>query len=158
VLGAILEADIIILGPGSLFTSTLPPVLVPATRRALLATEATLVYVCNIMTEAGETDGFTAFDHVKAIYQHLGRYPDHVIINSSPVDEARLQSYREERAETVHFDQLVFNEAEIEVSALPLLGTGPHAQHDSVKLAKWLADFAKRKTSSTSLRKEPLTL
>jgi uncharacterized cofD-like protein len=139
----ILEADVIVLGPGSLFTSTIPPLLVPAAKRALNSTNAKIIYVCNIMTEAGETDAFTAFDHVKTIYQHLGRYPDAVITNSTPVDAARLANYRQEKAALVTFDQDAFVAHGIAVYQLPILGQGPHAQHDSLELARHLVEIAK---------------
>ncbi|MEJ2287150.1 MAG: YvcK family protein [Deinococcales bacterium] len=64
VIEALQRADLVVLGPGSLFTSTLPPILVPAVREALRNTDAEIVYVCNIMTEAGETDGFDAYARV----------------------------------------------------------------------------------------------
>ncbi len=143
VIQEILAADLVVLGPGSLFTSTLPPLLIPATRRALNATRATLVYVCNIMTEAGETDGFDAFEHVKAIFHHLGRYPDIVIVNNAPVDETRLTRYREENAKLVTISEAAFTRTGIRLEQLPLLGQGQHAQHDSLKLAQELISLAK---------------
>lgn len=139
----LLNAELVVLGPGSLFTSTLPPLLVPAVRRAFLQTRAKIVYVCNIMTESGETDYFDAFDHVRALHAHLGRYPDNVIINRTPVDAARIESYRREGAEVVSFDPEPFERLGIQVTPLPLLGNGPHAQHDSATLAKWLCESAK---------------
>lgn len=145
VLSALLEADLIVMGPGSLFTSVIPPLLVPSTKRAILASDATLVYICNIMTEVGETDQFTAFDHVKALYEHLGRYPDHVVVNGTPVEGERLERYRSEGAQVVTFDSQQFEQAGMEATTLPLLGDGPHAQHDSATLARWLASLARRK-------------
>lgn len=139
----ILGSDLVVLGPGSLFTSTIPPLLVPAAKRALNTTNAKLIYVCNIMTEAGETDDFTAFDHVKMLYQHLGRYPDAVITNSTPVDELRLSSYRQEKATLVSIDEDMFKAHNITLYQLPILGQGPHAQHDSLQLAKHLIDLAR---------------
>lgn len=143
VVAAIEAADVVVLGPGSLFTSTLPPLLVPGCRRALLMTNATLVYVCNVMTEAGETDGFSAWDHVAVIHQHLGRYPDVVAINATPVDEERLARYRAEQAEVVSWQEADFAKAKIEVAVLNLLGAGPWAQHDPQKLAEWIVTYAK---------------
>ena len=143
-----LAADVVVLGPGSLFTSTLPPVLVPAMRQALLSTGARIVYVCNIMTEAGETDGFDALAHVQAIKQHLGRYPDVVITNKTPVDEARLENYRNEGATVVQWDADAFNKLGIRLVALNLLSSGPHAQHDSDTLARWLIQHAKQSPSA----------
>jgi uncharacterized cofD-like protein len=139
----ILGADMVVLGPGSLFTSTIPPLLVPAAKRALNSTKAKLIYICNIMTEAGETDNFTAFDHVKTLYQHLGRYPDAVITNSNPVDAERIAKYQEENATLVHFDKDAFVAHGVAVYQLPILGEGPHAQHDSLALAKHLVDIAR---------------
>ncbi|HKI56078.1 MAG TPA: uridine diphosphate-N-acetylglucosamine-binding protein YvcK [Trueperaceae bacterium] len=143
VLEAVRRADLAVLGPGSLFTSTLPPIVVPGVRDALLETDAKLVYVCNIMTEAGETDGFDAFDHADALARHLGRLPDLVVLNSTPVDEPRLTAYRAEHAEEVApaLDRL--EGAGVEVLRLPLLGSGLLAQHDSERLASWLAELAR---------------
>jgi len=69
---AIAEADLVVLGPGSLFTSVLPALLVPGIREALAITGAQRVYVCNVATQAGETSGFDLADHVAALERHLG--------------------------------------------------------------------------------------
>ena len=146
VVRAVHRADLIVLGPGSLFTSTLPPLLVPEAKRALQETRAPVVYICNIMTEAGETDGFSAWEHVACLHEHLGRLPDWVITNKSPIDRARLERYRGEEADIVAWDPAPFEEAGVKVARLELLGAGPHAQHDSVKLARWLVEFSKGNT------------
>jgi uncharacterized cofD-like protein len=156
VIQEILGADLIVLGPGSLFTSTLPPLLIPATRRALNSTQAKIVYVCNIMTEAGETDGFDAFDHVKAIFHHLGRYPDIVVVNSTPVDAERLERYRKENAAVVTINEAAFSRTGITLERIPLLGEGLHAQHDSLALARELITLAK--LVSSELRKTKVTV
>lgn len=153
VLNAIIEADTIVLGPGSLFTSTIPPLLVPAIRRALQATNAQVIYVCNIMTEAGETDHFSAFDHIEAIFNHLGRYPDKVIANSTAIDEERLKRYLEEDAEVVKLEQAPFEQLGIELLLLPILGSGSHAKHDSFALAYYIIELAKS-TKPSYVRKE----
>ena len=140
---ALRSADLIVLGPGSLFTSTLPPLLVPGAKRALLDTQAPIVYICNVMTEPGETDGFSAWDHVAAIYQHLGRYPDQVLLNKSAVDRPRRERYHALGAEVVEPDIASFKRAGVAVSTLELLGSGPQAQHDTARLAAWLNSFAK---------------
>jgi uncharacterized cofD-like protein len=139
----ILDADAVVLGPGSLFTSTIPPLLVPAASQTLMKTRARLIYICNIMTEAGETDNFSAFDHVAAIQAHLGRYPEVVLVNHTPVDEQRLQRYLMERAEVVQLDLERFAEHDITVMQLPLLSHGPHAQHDSQLVADTICTLAK---------------
>ncbi len=71
-LAAIEGADLIVLGPGSLFTSTLPPLLVPALRRAILSAHAPRVYVCNLLQQPGETIGYRASHHLERLHQHVG--------------------------------------------------------------------------------------
>ncbi|MDT3681953.1 MAG: uridine diphosphate-N-acetylglucosamine-binding protein YvcK [Truepera sp.] len=144
---AIRLADLIVLGPGSLFSSTIPPLVVPSVREAVNLSSAKLVYVCNIMTEAGETDGFDAFDHVAALRNHGVRLPDMVLLNSTPVDRGRLENYRGEAAELVDAARQRFEEAGIELVEAPLLGSGEHAKHDSDKLGTALAVLATRRDS-----------
>ncbi|CAN5854568.1 YvcK family protein [soil metagenome] len=143
VVGSLLSAQVVVLGPGSLFTSTLPPLLVPGVQQALLQTSARLVYICNIMTETGETDGFSVFDHVQVLFTALGRYPDVVVVNSTPVDAARVERYAEEGATVVACDLAQLEGLGIEVVSLPLLSDGPHAQHDAAALAQWLVQPAR---------------
>jgi uncharacterized cofD-like protein len=142
VLAAIANADLVVLGPGSLFTSIMPPVLVPAVAAALRTTSAPVVQVLNIMTEAGETDGFDAWEHVRAVEAHVGRLPDIVLVNATPIDAARLASYREENASVVAWDPARFRQAGVRVVQKPLLGGGRHAQHDTVSLSEALLALA----------------
>ncbi len=136
VVDALADADLVVLGPGSLFTSTLPPLLVPEVGAALRATGARVVLVVNIMTEAGETDGFDAWDHVDALRRHVGRLPDLVVVNDTPVDGARLDAYVGEGATVVALDPTPFREAGVEIAAWPLLAPGPQAQHDADVIAR----------------------
>jgi uncharacterized cofD-like protein len=81
---AILNADLVVLGPGSLFTSVLPNLLIDGLRQALKTTPALVVYVCNVATQPGETDGFDSGDHVRALERHIGPgVVDLVIVNSA---------------------------------------------------------------------------
>jgi uncharacterized cofD-like protein len=81
---AILEADMIVLGPGSLYTSIIPNLLVRGIRQAILASSALKVYVCNVATQPGESDGCGVAEHVKAIEDHVGRpFLDVVVVNSN---------------------------------------------------------------------------
>ncbi len=73
VIERLLAADVIVLGPGSLYTSVLAPLLVSGVARAVLRSRALRVYVCNLLTQRGETEGFTAADHVRVLTRHLGR-------------------------------------------------------------------------------------
>lgn len=140
---ALLAADLIVLGPGSLFTSTIPPLLVPDVAAALVKSRARLVYVANIMTEAGETDGFDAFDHVMALEAHGSRRPDLVLINSQRVDDERVKSYLRESATVVDGAAARFATAGIPVFNLPLISQGATAQHDSALLANALVKLAR---------------
>jgi uncharacterized cofD-like protein len=81
---AVLEADLIVLGPGSLYTSVLPNVLVDGIRRSILASSAPKIYVCNVATQHGETDGFDVAAHLKAIEEHVGKgVIDYILANSN---------------------------------------------------------------------------
>ncbi|MGC4388262.1 2-phospho-L-lactate transferase CofD family protein, partial [Streptococcus suis] len=83
---AIMESDMIVLGPGSLFTSILPNLVIPEIKEALLATPAEVAYVCNIMTQRGETEHFTDANHVEVLNRHLGRdVIDTVLVNIEKV-------------------------------------------------------------------------
>lgn len=144
VTAGISAADLVVLGPGSLFSSTLPPLLVPAVREALRETTAKIVYVCNIMTEAGETDGLSAFGHVRVLHEHLGIWPDAVLVNSQSLDAARQAAYALERAESVSFDAAEFEAQHVHYVLLDLLASGEQAYHDSEALAEWLVHYARQ--------------
>lgn len=93
---AIGEADLILLGPGSLFTSVLPNLLVEGIPEAIRNSKARKVYIPNIMTEHGETDGFSASQHVKEVEKYLGGKLDFVLVNTSKAPEDLLKKYEEE--------------------------------------------------------------
>ena len=90
---SILEADAVVIGPGSLFTSILPNLAVPEIAEALRQTEATIVYVGNVMIEPGETDGFSLTDHVEAVRRHGDIRVDYVLANSGLASDALLRRY-----------------------------------------------------------------
>src|SRR5690625_787795 len=90
VLKAIEDADLIVISPGSLYTSILPNLILPEVQSALKSTKAEKVYVCNLMTQKGETRGYTAGDHVQAIYDHIGkRNLDSIIVHNQPINQDR---------------------------------------------------------------------
>ncbi|MEM1503020.1 YvcK family protein [Domibacillus sp. 8LH] len=102
---SIREADMIILGPGSLYTSILPNLLVPGIGEEVCASKAKKVYICNLMTQAGETLDFTASDHVQAIYDHLNcSAMDTILVNKEPVPADIQELYKEEMAKPVVYD------------------------------------------------------
>nr|WP_282917608.1 YvcK family protein [Streptococcus canis] len=93
VVEAILDSDMIVLGPGSLFTSILPNLVIPEIKEALHQTKAEVVYICNIMTQYGETEQFSDADHVAVLNQHLGRdLIDTVLVNVQQVPRAYMNS------------------------------------------------------------------
>ncbi|EOZ1611899.1 YvcK family protein [Streptococcus pyogenes] len=93
VVEAILDSDMIVLGPGSLFTSILPNLVIPEIKEALRQTKAEVVYICNIMTQYGETEQFSDADHVAVLNQHLGRdLIDTVLVNVAKVPQAYMNS------------------------------------------------------------------
>lgn len=93
VVDAIMNSDMIVLGPGSLFTSILPNLVIPEIKQALLETKAEVAYVCNIMTQRGETEHFTDADHVEVLNRHLGRdVIDTVLVNIEKVPEEYMET------------------------------------------------------------------
>jgi uncharacterized cofD-like protein len=104
VIAAIREADAIVLGPGSLYTSILPNFLVDRISREVAASPAVKMYVCNVMTQPGETDNMSAADHVQALIDNAGsRVCDYVIVNDRPPSKL-LEAYAEEGQVPVHPD------------------------------------------------------
>lgn len=96
------EADIIILGPGSLYTSIVPNLLVTGVCEAIRRTKGTVIYVSNIMTQPGETDHYTLMEHVQVIEQYLGKgVINHIVANDSWPDTMVLEHYNEDGAELV---------------------------------------------------------
>lgn len=92
---ALREADVIILGPGSLYTSVLPNLLVPGISETIRRSHAVRLYVCNVMTQPGETDGYAASDHVRALIDHAGKgIVDYALIHRGRVSPALEEKYR----------------------------------------------------------------
>lgn len=88
VIDAILDADQIVLGPGSLFTSILPNLMINNVGQAVLQSKAEVVYICNIMTQKGETEHFTDAQHVRVLHEHLHqKFINTVLVNTEPVPD-----------------------------------------------------------------------
>jgi len=135
---AILSADMIILGPGSLYTSIIPNLLVDGIVQALEQSKAPKIYVLNIMTQDGETEGYTAFDHLNALLQHSAPHlVDACIYNTAPVPDPIQARYKTEDAEPVEMDMQRFREAGVEMYGFPLIAGGSQlARHDPALLAQ----------------------
>lgn len=136
-LRAIEEADLILMGPGSLYTSVIPNLLVDGVTEALCQSDALKVYICNIMTQDGETEGMTAGDHVAALMEHGDRcIVDICLANSAQVSPELQQRYREEDAAPIHIDRERLQSLGVELVERPL--TTEHsnlARHSSALLA-----------------------
>lgn len=143
VIEAITEADLIVLGPGSLYTSVIPNLLVDGIADALRASQALRVYVCNIMTQEGETEGYTCFDHVREIMNHAGGPVfDICLCNNSPVPEDCIPRYAEENAEPAVIDRRLFAAAGIELRERPiLLMQNNQVRHHPLRLACALCEL-----------------
>lgn len=139
VIEAIRDAELIVLGPGSLFTSIIPALIVPEIADAIRHSAAPVVYVASIMTEPGETTNFTLSDHFGAIIQHLHRTPDFVLMNNSPVEPEVLQRYHAEGAELLDLSS-ADNDLQRRVRFAPLLQEGT-AWHNPEALANALLDL-----------------
>lgn len=102
---AIEEADLVVIAPGSLYTSILPNLIVPEIVEAMENTKAKVVYVCNVMTQAGETNGYTASDHVQALMDHIGTSCiQAIVLHNKSIDENVQLVYAEENATPVRYD------------------------------------------------------
>lgn len=138
VLQAIAAADAIVMGPGSLYTSILPNLLVEGVAEAVGRSRALKVYVCNIMTQPGETDGFRVSDHLFALQSHSGRsLVDYVIANSDAPAERVLRRYQDEGQQMVEIDRRKINELGVRLVKARLLETSKElVRHDPDRLAR----------------------
>jgi uncharacterized cofD-like protein len=135
---AIEEADVIVLGPGSLYTSVLPNLLVPGVVKAIEKAKARKVYICNVMTQSGETDQYTAADHLQAIIDHCGtELVDEVIVHGSPVSAEVQARYAEEGAVPVVIDEERLQSLGISVIRDHFVTElGNMLRHDAIKVSK----------------------
>lgn len=94
VVQSIMDSDLVVLGPGSLYTSILPNIMIPDIGKALCETEAQVVYICNIMTQRGETESFTDANHVSVLNAHLAsQFVDTVLVNIEPVPKEYMNTH-----------------------------------------------------------------
>jgi uncharacterized cofD-like protein len=140
-LEALMEADAIVVGPGSLFSSVIPNLLVDRVVQTIRQSPALTFYVCNIMTENGETDNYSAADHIEVIMKHIGEQIfDYVVVNNGFIDQERLNRYLEEKAVPVKPTVAELQKLGIEVIEADLVSDTEVAWHDSDKLARVIFD------------------
>ena len=136
---AILEADKIVIGPGDLYTSVLPNLIVSGIIQAIKKSKAKKIYVCNIMTKHGETSGFKASDFVDEIENYLGKgIISHVICNNKKPSKNLLKKYEKEKADFVETD---IKSRQIKIKRANLLDDINLARHDPDKLAKTIIEL-----------------
>lgn len=134
---AIQEAQIIILGPGSLYTSIIPNLLIREITEAIVASDAIKIYVCNIMTQHGETDNFTAYDHLNALIKHSHpKILDYCILNNAPIPQELLERYRQEQSYPMVKDAHKIKSAGYRIIEDEIITTKDYIRHDPAKLAK----------------------
>jgi len=144
-LEAIRRADAIILGPGSLYTSIIPNLLVGGIGDAIRKARATKIYVCNVMTQPGETDGYGAYDHVKAIEDHVGPgLIQYVIVNGAGVSPAAAARYKTEGAYPVDPEPEKLERAGLIPIVEELIDDSNYVRHDTEKLAQVLIEVLSR--------------
>lgn len=144
---AIEEADLIVLGPGSLYTSIMPNLLVKGIPEAINKAKAPTVYVCNIMTQSYETFGHSAYDHYMAIINHTHKdLVDYCIVNSTKISKEKAEKYQSECSMQVEIDREKFAKAQVELIEADLINPEDTlARHDNDKLARLIIDIYRKK-------------
>ena len=138
-LAAIEKADLILIGPGSLYTSLIPNLLVPGVAEAVSRSQALVVYLSNIMTQPGETTGYSVRDHVEALLAHCPELElSFVLANGTAVPEPTRERYRSEGAEQVTFSPADETALPCPILFEDLLGSGEPVRHDGRKAAEAL--------------------
>jgi uncharacterized cofD-like protein len=158
-LEVVARADIIVVGPGSLYSSVLPNLLVPGIAEAIAASRVPVLYICNCMTQPGETAGYTVEDHINALVAHApAAAPDTILVNAHPISDASREKYLAEGASQVELGfghvgvHVASAEFDIEVPGLPgrkarillrnVIDENLVVRHDPAKLASVVLDLA----------------
>ena len=137
-LEAIRKANLIVLGPGSLYTSVIPNLLVEGVAQAICESDALKIYIGNIMTQDGETEGMTLSDHVSALLEHSGPgLIDLCVANSAPVDPTLIQRYKAEDADPIAVDKERIEALGVEVVERPMISSASrYARHSPERLGE----------------------
>ena len=136
------NADLIILGPGSLFTSVIPNLLISEIRNAVISSKAKKIYISNVMTQFGETDNFKVSDHIDTIHKAVRtEFIDMVIANTRIPSKDTIEKYKKENAEPVLLDEENLNKMGIKIFAEQLLEEGKFARHNPYKLTKLIENI-----------------
>lgn len=151
-LDAIANADLIIFGPGSLYTSVLPNLLIKDIHDAVLKSDAYKVNILNVMTQPGETDELSAWDHLKVLIEHTDpRIVDACFTNSEPIPPAMVDKYKAKAAGPVKQDLDVIREKGYEVIEGKILKFDGQVRHDSEKLARIILEHYLKVAKATKV-------
>jgi len=143
VIRAISEADLIVLGPGSLYTSVIPNLLVEGVVKAITDSKAATLYVCNVMTQPGETDGFNASDHLKTLKKHApGIRIDYCLVNDEIPSPILQEKYKLENAYPVPADVDEIEKMGVKPIKTSLISQTNLIRHDPVKLSDRIMKLA----------------
>lgn len=150
---ALTGADLVILGPGSLYTSVLPNLLIPGIRDAIRGSSARVVLPLNLMTQPGETDGMSGPEHLDAIAAHVGAGLVHtVLVNDAPLPDAPLGLYEASGSVPVEVDVQGLRARGVEVVSQDLLAAGPLIRHDPSKLSAAVVALASARPARSGAR------
>lgn len=145
-LRAIMEAEVIILGPGSLYTSIIPNLLVKEITPAIVESKAVKIYICNVMTQAGETVNFSASSHLKAILEHSHpRLIDYCIVNTRPIPKEFLEKYSKDNSFPVECDSSKIKSFGVKVVNEEIASAKDFIRHDAKKLARAIIRIVEEK-------------
>jgi uncharacterized cofD-like protein len=155
-LEALTTADLILIGPGSLYTSVIPNLLIKPIAETIRRAKALRVYICNVMTQPGETDGYTAEDHLSAIIEHAGLVADVIVLNGRRPSEAILDAYAVENQVPVQFNINAIRELGVTPFFGDIISEGNYVRHDSSALAETIFRLYDRYGRTLErMRKEP---
>ena len=135
-LDALAAADLILIGPGSLYTSVIPNLLIKPIAEALRQAKALRVYICNVMTQPNETDGYSAEEHLSALIEHAGLVADVMILNGRRPSESILELYAAQNQHPVQFDIGTIRELGVTPFFGDIIAEGNYVRHDSAALAE----------------------
>ena len=145
VIEAIADCDLVLLGPGSLFTSVLPNLKVRGMVEAINRSRAEVIYICNVMTQPGETDGFGASDHLKALLKSVPDLKvDYCLVNDEQPPSQLLEKYEKEGQIPVKANREEFEKMGVELIHTPLISTTDLVRHDSDLLARSVVDILEK--------------
>ena len=145
VIEAVESSDVVVLSSGSLFTSTIPALLGGGVREALAAFSGPVVYVANVMTQPGETDGFSVSDHLRAIVEHVGPVLTDVLVHSGGFPRELVERYRAEGAEPVAVDREEVKALGVRLREAELIShadSSREVRHDASRLAEEVCEVA----------------